>query len=139
MQKELRLLIRLARQEMDERRFEMVQAVASRAEAEAALDTHAEQFARETQAPANDPVALMTFGAWRRHAIDVRNGLRAQRDIRVDEEAAALESVREAFTDLKRLEVARDQVQRDARLQAVRHADRMADDAQALVPLDVAA
>jgi hypothetical protein len=71
--------------------------------------------------------------------MDVRNGLRAQRDIRVDEEAAALESVREAFTDLKRLEVARDQVQRDARLQAVRHADRMADDAQALVPLDVAA
>ena len=139
MEKGLRLLIRLARQDMDERRVEMVQAVAARAEADAALVTHAEQFERESQAPANDPVALMTFGAWRRHALDVRNGLRAQRDLCVGEEAAALESVREAFTDLKRLEVAQDQVQRDARLHAVRQADRMADDAQALVPLDVAA
>ncbi len=139
MEKGLRLLIRLARQEMDERRVEMVQAVAARAEADATLVTHAEQFERESQAPANDPVALMTFGAWRRHALDVRNGLRAQRDMCVGEEAAALESVREAFTDLKRLEVEQDQVQRDARLHAVRQADRMADDAQALVPLDVAA
>ena len=139
MQKELRLLIRLARQEMDERRIEMVQAASARAEADAALVTHAEQFEREIQAPANDPVGLLTFGAWRRHALDVRTGLRAQRDVCAGEEAAALESVREAFTALKRLEVAQDQVLRDARLHAIRQADRMADDAQVLMPLDVAA
>ncbi len=135
----IHLLIQLAQRQMDERRVELQQAASACADADAAIADHEARVTRESLSAATDGATLITLGAWTRHAGEVRAGLRARHAELRSDEAAARDHLRDAFVDLKRLELAKDQAVRNARLLSVRHADRAADDQQTLLRVDAAA
>jgi len=139
MAKGIHLLIQLAQRQMDERRVDLQQATSACMDADAAIADHEASVDKEVRSAQTDTATLITLGAWTRHASEVRSGLHARHAELRGDEAAARDLLRDAFVDLKRLELAQDQAARNARLLSARHADRAADDQQTLMRVDAAA
>jgi len=104
----IHLLIQLAQRQMDERRVELQHAASACAESDAAIVDHEQRVANEARSAATDTATLITLGAWTRHASNVRSDLRARHAELRGDEAAARDHLRDAFVDLKRLELVQD-------------------------------
>jgi hypothetical protein len=122
------LLIELARRTTDEHRGNLGRIALAKADAEAALVAHAEAVANESRIVTDDPVAMLTLGAWSNHAARARIALTARQAELDRNESAARDALRSAFVDLKRLEMARDTAAQQDRIIAQRREDSRADE-----------
>jgi len=128
----LNLLIRLTRQTLEERQTELGAVARVRADAESALADHTQRQQGEFAAAMADLQAQADFSAWAAHAARCGAALKTRRDELGRVEAAARESLRAAFADTKRLELAQDSAQREARKEAARRVDLLGDEQQIL-------
>ncbi len=128
----LKLLIRLTRQTLEERQTELGSVVRVHADAESALADHTQRLQGEFAAAMADLQAQADFSAWAAHAARRGAALKARHDELGRVEAAARESLRTAFADTKRLELAQESAYRAARKEAARRTDRLGDEQQIL-------
>jgi hypothetical protein len=128
----LNLLIRLTRQTLEERQTELGAVARVRADAESALADHTRRLQGEFAAAMADLQAQADFSAWAAHAARRGAALKSRHDELGRVEAAARETLRAAFADTKRLELAQDSAQRVARKEAARRVDQRGDEQQIL-------
>ena len=124
----LGLLIRIARQAIDEKRVDLGHIGRARAEADAELAAHEQGLAAESGIASTSPELMADFSAWvaRTAYHSARLKQRCSDLARIED--AAQDALREAFTDMKRLELARDSTARDEQREASRRADAQADE-----------
>ncbi len=121
-------LIRLAQHDVDEQRSDLGRIIRARADAEAALDTHDAEAAREANLPMTDTPMLAAYSAWVRQATRARARLQ-QRFAELDRtETAARESLRDAIAQVKRLQNVLTSREAATRQSAMHRADLRADE-----------
>ena len=122
------LLIRLAQHDLEERRSDLGCISRALTDTETAIGTHDETIATETSIAMTDPTAIAVFGAWASQSARGRARLQ-DRFEELDQSAnAARESLRDAATQMRRLELMLDTVRAKARRLSVRQADARADE-----------
>jgi hypothetical protein len=121
-------LIRLARQEVDERRSDLVRIAAARASAAEALDTHDAEAAREAAVSMTSALELAAFSAWARQATRARARLQQRFAELGRSEATARESLRDAIAQMKRLDIVLESAEAARREIATQRAGMRADE-----------
>jgi hypothetical protein len=121
-------LIRLAQQEVDERRSDLVRIVAARANAAAALDAHDAAAAREAGVAMTNVLELAAFSTWTRQATRNRATLQQRFAELGRTEATARESLGDAIAQMKRLQSVLESAEAANRENALRRADIRADE-----------
>lgn len=136
---QLHLLLRLTRQTVDERQADLGNVCRLRQQAETALMAHESRVAEEARFALGSPDTMAAFAGWAAHA--ARRGAELKtRHAEIDRlETAARDALRDAAADAKRVELAHDTAQRQARKAEVRQADLLADEQQILQRLMPAA
>lgn len=128
----LPILIRLARQRADSHRTALAAAERQTVLATEALATHDALIAAETAHARGEASEMGAWSDWLRQSQRRRRAL-VQATVRLQmEEEAIRATLREAFAEIKRLEIAADQAAQAAHLQAARKAERVAEDAELL-------
>jgi hypothetical protein len=122
------LLIRLAQQSTDERRFELGSIGRAQGEATAALAAHDQRLTAEAAAAETHADGLAAFGQWVPHAARARTSLEDRSAELGRAESRARDALREAFASTRRLELVRDAVLRQDRRAGLRRADAQADE-----------
>ncbi len=124
----LELLIRLARRTTEEHQVELADLGRAHAAAEAAIVTHDDGVAAESLLAGADLDALAAFSAW--GPVAARQG--AQLRLRLGDiaraEIAAQDRLRQAFVEMKRLEIAQAAAADTQQRSDQRKADATADD-----------
>ncbi len=121
-------LIRLAQQEVDERRSDLVRIVAARASAAAALDTHDAEAAREANLSMTNALELAAFSTWARQATRARARLQQRFAELGRTETTGREALRDAIAQMKRLQSVWESAETATRQIATRRADIRADE-----------
>jgi hypothetical protein len=124
----LELLIRLSRRVAEERQLSLSQISRACVEAEAAIVAHENGLTAECEIAATDLDALAAFSGWARDAARRANELQRRRSDLAVSELAAQGALREAFIDLKGLELALDAARETAAYASRRRADLAADE-----------
>lgn len=122
------LLLRLAQNELEERRSDLGFINQAQMQTETAIGELDAAVTREANIALADPASLATFGAWSGQAAKGRRQLRArceELDVSAD---AARENLRESATQLRRLEIVLEAERVKARRAAARQADARADE-----------
>jgi hypothetical protein len=128
----LPILIRLARQRADSHRTALAEAECQTGLAAEVLAAHDALATAEAARASGKATQLAAWTDWARQSQRRRRGLvQALGQLRVDEDALRA-TLREAFAETKRLEIAADSAAQAARLQAARKAERAAEDAELL-------
>ena len=128
----LPILIRLARQRADSHRTALAEAERNAGQAAEALAAHDALAATEAAHARGDAADMAAWTDWARQAQRRRRGLaQVLAQCRADEEVVRA-TLREAFAETKRLEIAADSAARAARLEAARRVERAAEDAELL-------
>jgi hypothetical protein len=124
----LELLIRLSRRVANDRQLCLSEISRSHAEAEAAVASHESGLVAECQVAATDLDALATFGGWASDAARRGKALQRRRSDLAGLELVAQGELREAFADLKRLELALEAAREAVAYASRRRADLIADE-----------
>jgi hypothetical protein len=126
----LKLLVRLSRRTVEERQVALAQISQAHAEAMAAVQAHEDGVVAKSRLAANDIDALAAFAGWAASASRRGDALRQRRGDLARSEFAAQGALRDAFIDLKRLELALDAALETAAAATQKRADAAADETQ---------
>jgi hypothetical protein len=124
----LELLIRLSRRVTEERQISLSEVSRAHAEAVCAIVTHQDGLIAECEVAATDLDALAAFGSWARDASRRGSALQRRRSDLARSELAARDALREAFIDLKGLELALEAARESAACMARRRSELAADE-----------
>lgn len=126
----LPILIRLARQRADERRVALAAAERQTQMADGILAAHEAHVVQETERARGRPEEMAIWSKWSHVAAGRgRQLLQAVTRLRRQEEELR-DALRDDFTEIKRLEIARDAAAEEVRRQATRRAERAAEDVE---------
>jgi hypothetical protein len=135
----LDLLIRLSRRTVEERQVTLSQIGRAHAEAVEAVQAHDNQVTTECRIVATDPAAHAMFGQWAAGARRRGTALRQRCADLARAEQAAQDALQDAFTDLKRLELALEAARESAAFAARRRAEAAAEESQRILGASEAA
>jgi len=121
-------LVKLARRGVDERRAELSRIEQALAEAAQLVAGHDARAAAEMEAARQDLAAMTAYPAWSAQAMRQREQLELRCQQLETAGEAAREALREAFAELKRLELAQQAAERDARRAALCRAEKRVED-----------
>jgi hypothetical protein len=121
-------LVKLARRGVDERRTELSRIEQALAEVAQLVVQHDARAEAERKAAREDLAAMTVYPAWSAQAMRQRAQLMVRYQQLEMASEAAREALREGFAELKRLELAQQAAERDARRAALCRAEKQFED-----------
>jgi hypothetical protein len=122
------MLVRLARHELEERRSDLACISGARAETETAIGTLDRTVTDEAKIALNDPTAIAAYGHWASRSARARAGLRSRFEELDLSTEGARENLRDKATQMRRLEIVVETMRASARRTSMRKADSKADE-----------
>lgn len=122
------MLIRLARHELEEQRSDLACLSGARAETESAIGTLDRTVADEAKIAMTDPTAIAGYGQWASRSAHARAGLRGRFEQLDVNTQCAREELRDTASRMRRLEIVVEAMRANARRLSMRQAASKADE-----------